>query len=533
MIERGTLSRGAGEGRGEGVATAAAPTNHVEIVRALVLDVTTCDEPQARLLKHLTALDARQDLASQAAVFEQVSRSVDVQHFWILHRMHRVYADLGRRDLAFLTASLATRICHEPGALFPLLREMFVYHRERGEARAAVEVFLIQAERVPEQPLADRWEIEPLAREIGLSLDPPPGAASPGSRRDRTLYPAGMWTPEVPSAVGGRLPVALARMATPRHRHATVVAELPDAELFIRNNSLVTADRAGRIQLDLSLGPFPKFVRDRVADDAATEQLQLDEAVVLLDPFPPPNLGHFLLDQISRLGLYRRAGAKVSQATVVGPRLVAGFQQEIAARVAMGGWLSTDRIARVRVGRLWVSTEIRELQHPAQFCAPWVIDWVRGLLDAPAAPGRRRLFISRADSTTRRIVNEDAVREVLASRGFETIVPGRMSYDEQLTAFREASHVIAGHGAALAHLAASASGTHVLEMFHPLYGTWAYAMLAQACGLKYAALVGRDGVSDAPELNEPEAAGPLMGRFGHRDLRVDPDEVLAWLGATA
>lgn len=502
--------------------------------RALVLDVLSCADPQDRLLGHLTALDARHDLASQAAIFEELTPRVDVQGFWILHRMHRVYADLGRRDLAFLVAGQAVRIGGGFGrALLPLMREIFAYHRDRGEARAAVAVFLQHAERLPEQPIADRWEIEPLAREIGLALEPAIRLAEPGARRDRTLYPAETWTPPRPAIAGARRPVELEKLAGPLRRDATVVAELPDAELFIRNDSLATADRDGRLQVDLSLGPFPHFVRDRVVADTGAQSLDLDEAVVLLDPFPAANLGHFLLDQLSRLGRYRRAGAMLARATAIGPPLAAAFQQELAARIGIGGWLGTDRVARVRVRRLWVSTECRELQHPAQLCAPWNIAWLRDLLDAPERSGTRRLFVSRADGPSRGLANEAALRDELDRHGYEAIVPGRMPYRDQLAAFRAASHVVACHGAALAHLVACAPGTHVLEMFHPLYGTWAYAMLAEAAGLRYAALVGRDGASDAAELNEPAAAGPLRGRFGERGLRVDPAEVAAWLRATA
>lgn len=500
-----------------------------DLLRALVLDVVTCDEPQARLLQHLTALDARQDPTTQAALFEQVASRVDLAHFWILHRMHRVYSDLGRRDLAFLVAALGVRICHEPGAVHPLMREMFRYHRDRGEARAAVAAFVQHAERLPELPIADRWEIEPLARAIGVSLDPPPVAASPGARRDHPLHPASVWTPALPAATGLRLPVELARMATPLARNATVVAELQDAELFIRNDGLATTDRDGGLHVDLSLGPFPGYLRDRVAGDPAAERLALDEAVVLLDPFSSPNLSHFLMDQIPRIGLYAQAGADLGRATVVGPRLRARYQQEIVALAGIGRWLATDIVARVRVGRLWVSADCREIQHPAQLCASWTIAWLGDLLGAAAASGRRKLFISRADSPTRRLVNEAELLGVLQAHGYEVIVPGRMPYGDQVAAFREASHVVACHGAALAHLAACAPGTHVLEMFHPLYGTWAYAMLAQACGLRYAALVGRDGSADTPELNDPDVAGPLLGRFGERSLRIDPMELASWL----
>ncbi len=121
----------------------------------------------------------------------------------------------------------------------------------------------------------------------------------------------------------------------------------------------------------------------------------------------------------------------------------------------------------------------------------------------------------------------------LARFGFEAIVPGAMPYDEQLAAFRAASHVVGAHGAALAHIVLCPPGARVLELFHPLYGTWAYAMLAAACGLDYAALAGRDGLSDAPELNDPDRVDLAAGRFGERHLRVDPAAVRRWLETPA
>jgi hypothetical protein len=447
--------------------------------------------------------------------------------------MHRVYADLGRGDLAFRVAAEAVGICPDPRDAGPLLRTMFLHHAGRGEAAAAVDVFLRQAACVPERPVVDRWEIEPLLAGLGRSLDAPARPASAGARRDHALYPAAAIEPGAPVAAGRGLPVELARLAEPLRRHATVVAELTGAEVFLRNDGLAVVDRDGNLALDLSLGPYPGFLRDRVAADPDALGLTLDEAVVVLDPFPAPNLGHFLLDQISRLGLYQRAGAGLPAATVIGPRLRPGFQQAIAARAPVGDWLFTDIVARVRVGRLWVSTECRELQHPAQLCAPWALAWLRERLGGATRPGHRRLFVSRADAPTRRLVNEPELLAVLRRRGFEVIVPERMPYEDQLAAFRDASHVVACHGAALAHLVLCAPGTHVLEMFHPLYGTWAYAMLAAASGLRHAALLGRDGVSDAPELNEPAAAGPLLGRFGERDLRIDAGELGAWLEAVA
>ena len=113
--------------------------------------------------------------------------------------------------------------------------------------------------------------------------------------------------------------------------------------------------------------------------------------------------------------------------------------------------------------------------------------------------------------------------------GFEVIVPGQMPYEAQLAAFRQASHVISAHGAALAHMVLCPPGTHILELFNPLYGTGAYAMQAAVCGVHYAAMVTRDGQSDAPEWNDPELTDVTRSQHGARNLWVDPAALLAYL----
>ncbi len=314
------------------------------------------------------------------------------------------------------------------------------------------------------------------------------------------------------------------------------VAELADGELLICNDSVVVRAADGAIHPELSVGDFPELVAGRLLEPQggeAVEQHAVDEAVLILDAFPPPNLCHFLFDQISRLELYRRAGADLARALVVGPELRTEYQRIIAARAGITRMLGTARLARVRARRLWVSTDCKALQHPAHWGATWAMEHARAVLGGRGSGGDRRLYISRADLQTRRVQNEPDLIMALARFGFDAIVPGAMSYDEQLTAFRGASHVVGTHGAALSHIVLCPPGARVLELFHPLYGTWDYAMLSAASGLDYTALVGRDCLSDAPELNDPERVDMAAARFGERNLRVDPGMVVRWMQASA
>jgi capsular polysaccharide biosynthesis protein len=183
----------------------------------------------------------------------------------------------------------------------------------------------------------------------------------------------------------------------------------------------------------------------------------------------------------------------------------------------------------VRARRLWVSGNCRALVHPAHLGAAWALDFVRQTLGGQGRKGWRRLYLSRADAGGRRVANEEEVMALLEPHGFEAIVPGRMSYDAQLAAFRHASHVIGAHGAALTHLVLCPPGAHVLEMFHPLYGTCAYAAQAEAAGVRYAALVARDWDSDTPYWNDPAVHAGTPSRFGDRHIRVDIDTLSRYL----
>ena len=245
------------------------------------------------------------------------------------------------------------------------------------------------------------------------------------------------------------------------------------------------------------------------------------------DRFPAPNLCHFLYDHLARLSLYRLANVAVSQVTVVGPALTTSYQNALVHLFGVRDYLATGTTVRLDVADLHVSTDCRQLQHGANLAAAWAVDGLRAQLGGARLTGDRRLFVSRRAAPSRRLVEDALLETALQARGFETIVPENLTYGEQLAAFREASHVVGVHGAALTHLVLCAPGTRVLEIHHPLYGTPPFAMMAAAIGLDYATLAGRDGHSPDASWNDP--AQHVPGNCGLRDISVDVGTVLSWL----
>jgi capsular polysaccharide biosynthesis protein len=505
----------------------------------LVASVLADDPPVEGLLRVLADLEREQNPALAVAVFESVVWRADVLHYWVWFRVSRAYVALGpaRRDAAFITCALAAQMHPDWLPSTQPFRDLFLIFDARGRAHDAIDVFVRETELHPAQPAAGWYEIAPLLEQTGRALPGRDvGPPSPGSRHDRRVMEPERPAPLRCPVYGGDMPYSLRPLAAPLPRTPIDVAELPDAEVLICQEGLAVFDRDGRLHEDLSVSEYPDLVRRWVEkeerDGRAIEQYEADEAVVILDRFPHPNLCHFLLDQISRLALYQKVGVDTGAALVIGPELRTEFQHRILALAGGRSALGSDRVARVRVSRLWVSSNCRGLDHAGHRGAAWVTEFARSILGGRGQRGWRRLYLSRADVGARHVANEAELVALLERHDFEILVPGRMPYDAQLAAFRQASHVIAPHGAALTHMVLCPEGAHILEMFHPLYGTAAYALQADSCGVRYAALVGRDALSDAPEWNRPELNDVTRSLHGQRNFRVDLDAVRAYLADT-
>jgi capsular polysaccharide biosynthesis protein len=115
---------------------------------------------------------------------------------------------------------------------------------------------------------------------------------------------------------------------------------------------------------------------------------------------------------------------------------------------------------------------------------PWAIDFLRSqFLKSPAAARRKRLYLTRAKASGRKILNEEEILPSLSRRGFLCVTLEEMSLSEQIALLSEAEAVVAPHGAGLTNLAWCAPNTKVLEIFSPLYVNlcyWAIASLTQA-----------------------------------------------------
>lgn len=104
----------------------------------------------------------------------------------------------------------------------------------------------------------------------------------------------------------------------------------------------------------------------------------------------------------------------------------------------------------------------------------------------------RKIFISRADAVKRAMVNEAALAEALAARGFEKVLLEGMTLADQIGLFRDAAVIVAQHGAALTNLlyaAPGADGPAIVELHQENYLQQAFLKLCQVKRLRYVAVV--------------------------------------------
>jgi capsular polysaccharide biosynthesis protein len=107
----------------------------------------------------------------------------------------------------------------------------------------------------------------------------------------------------------------------------------------------------------------------------------------------------------------------------------------------------------------------------------------------PSVPWRR-LFVSRADSGNRTLVNEAEVFARASAEGFQRVVLDGMAVAEQARLFAEATHIIAPHGAGLTNLMFCRPGAALCELHMDCYVHWAFRGLAALRGVRYGCLIG-------------------------------------------
>ena len=101
-----------------------------------------------------------------------------------------------------------------------------------------------------------------------------------------------------------------------------------------------------------------------------------------------------------------------------------------------------------------------------------------------------RIYISRAKSRYRRVINEEEVMDYLTKLGFQSFVTESLSVVEQIALFNRAKIIVAPHGSGLTNIIFCQPGTKIIELVSPHYLRPYYCIISQLLWLKHYYLIG-------------------------------------------
>lgn len=97
-----------------------------------------------------------------------------------------------------------------------------------------------------------------------------------------------------------------------------------------------------------------------------------------------------------------------------------------------------------------------------------------------------RIYISRGRAPKRRLVNEEAVEEVLRDYDFQTYYAEDLSFEKQVKLCSRANYLVSNHGAGLTNMLFAPEGANVLELRHQTDSVNnCYFTLSSALNLNY------------------------------------------------
>lgn len=243
---------------------------------------------------------------------------------------------------------------------------------------------------------------------------------------------------------------------------------------------------------------------------------ELDEDVILLGG--SPNYYHWLIDNLPRL---LHVKPHIGRERLLVPENLLPFQRRTLELLGYG----EDRLIFVgnhecvRASRVLVPS----LLAMSTFPHPEVVKMLRRWFLFKRHPDKpsRRIFVSRADAQSRRLVNEDALWPILSRHGFERVVLGQMSFDEQVRLFAEVDVLLAVHGAGMTNMVFMPPNSRVIEIACAQHPATFFTHLALVSARPYRAI-------SAEAVTVGENGNPLGG-----DWSLDPDvlaQALAQLG---
>jgi capsular polysaccharide biosynthesis protein len=257
---------------------------------------------------------------------------------------------------------------------------------------------------------------------------------------------------------------------------------------------------------------MPSFTRYVGAISPRSRQLETVDDILSLRHWWEWNYYHFLLDVLGKLSQFHAAGLDIyNMPLALGPYVNdVPFVQSIISMGQMASLHWTVPQGFVRANSVYYCRTLA----PSRARLDFVLD-LMGVENAPK--GERRVFLNRRLASTRRLINQDEVIDVLSVHGFEEVNTDGMPIERQISIFGQAAAVVAVHGAGMTNVVfRRSSPLAVLELTGDRFLSNDFALICSERGYRWGKLVGKSAASSKGQ---------------HADFSVDIAPLRRWVEA--
>ncbi len=206
------------------------------------------------------------------------------------------------------------------------------------------------------------------------------------------------------------------------------------------------------------------------------------------------NYYHWLIDSFARIHLLKKANLFDEVDWFYVPTIKYDYQRDSmkAIGVPEEKIIESTKYPHVQADRVLAPSYIRGGHYHIH---DWVVDFFYN--EFPPNDGKKfkggRYYISRKDSSMRNIRNEDDVIDMLEQYGFEPIILSKLSFQDKINLFANASIIIGGSGAGMTNFMFCKEGTTVVEIFGDQFVDFShYYVIAAKRKLNYHYVVGKN-----------------------------------------
>ncbi|QGG48804.1 glycosyltransferase family 61 protein [Heliorestis convoluta] len=304
---------------------------------------------------------------------------------------------------------------------------------------------------------------------------------------------------------------------------ATFVAKIPKGRVWGANGTVITPDNH-------LLGDVSKVFRTTLEDHALFSQQILPElktisgTVAVLSQAGWWNYYHWMFDILPRLALLRHVGWEPDYYIVNHNVNEFKYQEQTLQIVGIPKEkiISPNDDFYVQADLLLVPSHAGHIDNMPLWTCQFLREHFLPSRQSQQDSAQRRLYISRAKGSSRRLLNESELVQHLRFLNFEVVYLEELTVLEQAKLFASAEAIVASHGAGLTNLVFCQPGTKVFELMSPHYINPVFWGLANQVGLDYYYIFGEGEVP--AEMGDPFSTGQYL-----LDFQVDVNKVQSLL----